>query len=297
MCGLCFEVHYLEDHWKQRVLKEELDMASLLDDQQDIWFQEQESFRLIELTGSSYSILMAKWLAAYRTQAMSIEVLKDLLFHPIPTTLANAPTITLIDELQRASSVIQNDATIPQVLKPFYNSHEWQQDFDQMQSRMDDPAFSKGTYDMLEGFRQRFLDCDKEKTDYWVETFLPLLFLSLADQMIVAPDSTLLQTIALRISPHASVFNAPDLWLQRTAFIHCINYYGLESVLKRFIEQRGRVELLWYAVMKLDMTESEVEQIIQVLEQNPYLCEGAYAEPEFYIERIRAVAKVNPVNL
>lgn len=71
-----------------------------------------------------------------------------------------------------------------------------------------------------------------------------------------SPQSGVIKKIALDGLPNVPGLSlACDLWLQRKAFFHCVNEYGLAFILEHADSENGwpRVELIYYALSKSKM--------------------------------------------
>lgn len=82
------------------------------------------------------------------------------------------------------------------------------------------------------------------------------------------PNSKIIDFIALQCPKNTPDFFGYDLWLQRKAFLLCIQEYGVTFIAENI--KNIRLELIAYTVMKLKMTAKEREKIKDLVSKYEY---------------------------
>ena len=119
-----------------------------------------------------------------------------------------------------------------------------------------------------------------------LSTLFPLLSFSLSWLMRVQAECPVIAEIAFNNVQRVPFFFAPDLWLQRKAFIHCLLQQGLAKTLKQVIEKETRIELLWHVIILLKLSKSDIDLITNTLKANPQL-HGSDGNTDDYLEKIK----------
>lgn len=73
------------------------------------------------------------------------------------------------------------------------------------------------------------------------------------------PDSDLFTRIALNSAANLRSMDGYDLWLQRRAFLACIQHHGVGFVLAH--DKDLRRELIYYALLKRAFSESDIAEL------------------------------------
>lgn len=97
------------------------------------------------------------------------------------------------------------------------------------------------------------------------DVVLPVLYFAFSVLHRYRPNSEVIKFIALKCSKNTPDFLGYDLWLQRKAFLVCIQEYGVPFIVENLKEIR--LELIAYVVLKREMT-IEDRQIIKDLMSN-----------------------------
>ena len=119
-----------------------------------------------------------------------------------------------------------------------------------------------------------------------LSTFFPLLSFSLSWLMRVQAECPIIAEIALNNVQRVPFIFAPDLWLQRKAFIHSLLQQGLAKTLKQVIEKETRIELLWHVIILLKLSKSDIDLIVNTLKAYPQL-HGSDGNSGDYLEKIK----------
>lgn len=135
------------------------------------------------------------------------------------------------------------------------------------------------------GILDPIMDTPLEEREEFNRLF-PLLYSSLNYLLKEEADHPLIRDIAFT-NAECPDFDGLDLWLQRKAFIHYLQQEGIQKTLNQIVEKGNRIELLWYGVMKLNLSGEDVGLIIKVLQDNPMLYGSSSACSPYYIEKIR----------
>ena len=90
--------------------------------------------------------------------------------------------------------------------------------------------------------------------------------------------SDFIKFIALKCPRHTPDFPGYDLWLQRQAFLVCLQEYGIPFIRENLKDIR--LELIAYAVLKVEMTEEERESLKDLLSHQEYEYCVIALEPE-----------------
>lgn len=119
------------------------------------------------------------------------------------------------------------------------------------------------------------LEKDEENTDSIDDTppseskqfdvIFPVLYFAFSVLRRYRPNSEVIKFIALNCSKNTPDFFGYDLWLQRKAFLVCIQEYGVLFIVENL--KKIRLELIAYAVLKQEMT-TEDREIIKYLMSN-----------------------------
>jgi len=98
------------------------------------------------------------------------------------------------------------------------------------------------------------------------EIEFPSIFFSFCYVTKYSPQSKIIKKIALDgLQNTPSLSFACDLWIQRKAFLHCVDEYGTEFILENANSESGwpRVELIYYALLKSNIKFSP-EELLQL---------------------------------
>lgn len=96
----------------------------------------------------------------------------------------------------------------------------------------------------------------------------PSLYFALSVLHRYRPNSEVINFIALNCPKNTPDFPGYDLWLQRQAFLVCIQEYGVPFIREHL--EDIRLELIAYAVLKLQMTTEERESIKDIVSKYQY---------------------------
>ena len=135
------------------------------------------------------------------------------------------------------------------------------------------------------GILDPIMDTPTEEWQRFNKVF-PTVYSSLNHLLKEDPDNPIIEQIAFTNAEGCPDFEALDLWLQRKAFIHYLQQQGTVKTLNNIVKKGNRIELLWYATMKLNLSGEDVELIIKVLTDNPMLYGSSSACSSYYIEKI-----------
>jgi len=177
---------------------------------------------------------------------------------------------------------------IPSLLKQLYiaktitNRQQWNK-FISNNNRL-----IEASVELLERYNQWWLVGDSEQLMGKLDPIFPLLYFSLVYLMKEQPGHILIEKIAFTDVQRCPFFIPMDLWLQRKAFIHYLQHQGISKTLNHFTESCDRIEMLWYAVMTLNMPESDIKLIIKMFKEHPKLIGPHGEESAFYIRKIEA---------
>jgi len=116
-----------------------------------------------------------------------------------------------------------------------------------------------------------------------LNVIFPLIYFSLLYLQSEQADHPILLKIALNSINYCPGFDALGLWLQRKAFIHLIQTEGIPTTLNHIAdyinlssvndssERSFRIELLWYAVMKLNLSKVDIALVVRMLKDHSKL--------------------------
>ena len=102
----------------------------------------------------------------------------------------------------------------------------------------------------------------------WFQQEFPLLFISLVWLSYQQPKTSILRDIALMSSTVGPDFTGCDLWLQRKAFLVCLNSEGIHFLLNHF--EQIRFELMYYALLKGAIDQTDYEALAERLQKAEY---------------------------
>ncbi len=94
---------------------------------------------------------------------------------------------------------------------------------------------------------------------------LSLMF-SLFFTMSVEPNSQNIKDIALRSIPVMPWFDAVELYLQRTAYLHCVRTYGMQFMLDNY--EQTRLPLIWFVIIKENLSDDQLMLLRERVNQN-----------------------------
>lgn len=96
-------------------------------------------------------------------------------------------------------------------------------------------------------------------------SLFPALYFALAYLSRQSPDNTMLQEIALTPPSGVPDFPGYDLWLQRKALIFSIQNHGADFLLRK-IDSGLSIDLIYYAILKLDKIKAQKQSILTRLQ-------------------------------
>lgn len=118
-------------------------------------------------------------------------------------------------------------------------------------------------------------DTTQEDFESFHQNF-PVVYCCFMILQTLKPESLLIERVALEDPHDVPDFSNRDLWLQRTAFLFCLERLGVNFIQDHY--EKIRLELIYYALLRKSLSAKELEILKDLLENKEHFIIAVNAE-------------------